>query len=166
MMQKIFAAIEKLNLYLAVLLGLVLLVMTLTVTREVFGRYVLASPTSWVLTLNQMLLIALTYLGAGYTMMRDGHVRADFIYIRLRPQARLVVDIVTTLFIVLYCTFIVWQGWDLAWDSLTKGISTAEAVDWPLFPSQLLVPIGTFLLGVQAIINLLNTIKKIRRTTK
>ena len=166
MMQKVFHVIEKLNLYLAVFLGFVLLVMTLTVTREVFGRYVLDRPTSWVLTLNQMLMVALTYLGAGYTMMRDGHVRADFIYIRFRPKARLVVDVVTTLFIVLYCTFIVWQGWDLAWDSLKTVASPSEAVDWPLFPFQVLVPIGTFLMGIQAIINLLNIVRKYRGATK
>ena len=64
MMQKVFNAIEKVNLYLAIFLGFVLILMTLTVTREVFGRYVLDRPTSWVLTFNQMMMVAITYLGS------------------------------------------------------------------------------------------------------
>lgn len=160
--KKFFTAVEKINYFFALLTGIILIIMTFSVSREVFGRYLLNSPSGWVLVLNQMLLVAMTYLGAGHTLRQDGHVRADFIYSHLSRKPRLIIDTIATALTLFYCTFIVWQGWDYAWESFSKGSSTAEAVDWPLFPSQVLVPIGTFLLGLQAIINLIKQIESKR----
>ena len=40
------------------------------------------------------------------------------------------------------------QGWRLAFHSLKIGARSSEAMAWPLFPSQVLVPIGSLFLAL------------------
>ena len=124
--------------------GLAAIMMIATV-REVIGRYAFHSPTLWSIELSGYLLVGLVYLGAAYTTLIEGHVRIDLLYGKFKGKRKAIVDIAISVLAIAYCTVLVWQGGILAWDSLAMHATSAEAMMWPLFPSQVLVPIGAFL---------------------
>jgi len=120
--------------------------MMVAVMREVVGRYFFHVPSDWSLELCGYLLVALAYLAAADTELADGHIRIDFLYGRFKGKRKLLADIVIPLIGVCWSLIVVWQGAKLAFHSLAIGACSADAMMWPLFPSQILVPVGAALL--------------------
>ena len=120
-------------------------IMMIAIIREVAGRYFFNSPTDWSVDLNAFLLVGMVYLGSGYTTIIDGHVRADFFYARITGRSKAWLDIFIDLVCIYYCSMLVWEGWRLAYESLIYGEVSSGGVRWPLFPFQVLVPLGAVL---------------------
>jgi len=60
-------------------------------------RYVLNSPVSWVAEITEFMVVALTYLTLAYIQDRKGHVRIEFLVIRLSKKTQLLLGIITSL---------------------------------------------------------------------
>ena len=122
------------------------MVMMLAVMREVLGRYFLGSPSDWSLELCEYLLVGLAYLGAASTEAADGHIRIDFLYKKFRGRTRAVADIFIGCLGLCWGGMLLWQGSRMAFHSLATNARSSDAMMWPLFPSQVMIPIGTALL--------------------
>ena len=142
----IFNKLDWLSRQLGWIAGGLTIVMMIAVMREVVGRYFFHSPSDWSLELCGYLLVALAYLAAADTELADGHIRIDFLYGRFKGKKKLLADIVIPLIGVCWCLIVLWQGAKLAFHSLAIGACSADAMMWPLFPSQILVPVGAALL--------------------
>jgi TRAP-type mannitol/chloroaromatic compound transport system permease small subunit len=57
------------------------------VSIEVFAVH-LNAPTAWIFDLDSMLYGTLFMMCGAYTLAAGGHVRADFVYIYMKPRAR------------------------------------------------------------------------------
>ncbi len=68
-------------------------------------------------------------LGSAYTLRRDGHVRVDIFYNRMKKRNRALVDLGGTLFLLLpLCGFILWTSWDyvaLSWQIRERSAETS-----------------------------------------
>lgn len=122
------------------------LVMMIAILREVVGRYFFNTPSDWSLELCGYLLVALTYLGAPYTELAEGNIRIDFLYSRFSPRMRAFADVFIYLIAMCWTGIIIWQGWLLALESWEISACSSEAMAWPLFPSQILIPVGALML--------------------
>jgi TRAP-type mannitol/chloroaromatic compound transport system permease small subunit len=121
-------------------------VMMVAIIREVVGRYFFNMPSNWSLELSGYLLVALAYLGAGYTEQAEGHIRIDFLYEKFKGKTKTLMDIFIPCVGLFWSAMIVWQGSRLAFHSLKMGAHSADAMMWPLFPSQVLIPAGALIL--------------------
>jgi len=91
-------AIESLSNWFGRAFGWCILVLTFSVSYEVFVRYVLNAPTVWAFDMMIQMYGALFLMAGPYALAQDAHVRGDVLY-RLFPvkwQAR--VD-----FALIYC---------------------------------------------------------------
>jgi TRAP-type mannitol/chloroaromatic compound transport system permease small subunit len=61
-------------------------------TYEVIARYVFNRPTIWAYDLSYMLYGAHFMLGAGYTLLKGGHIRTDIFYQNWSPRTQGRVD--------------------------------------------------------------------------
>jgi TRAP-type mannitol/chloroaromatic compound transport system permease small subunit len=75
-----------------------IMIMIIGVSYEVFVRYVLNAPTSWAFDVTFIMYGALFTMGGAYTLSRDGHVRADFLYRLWRPKTQAAVELVLYIF--------------------------------------------------------------------
>lgn len=125
--------------------GSLAVIMMLALVREVVGRYFFNSPTDWAVDLNSFLLVVMVYLGAAYTTSIDGHVRADFLYGRIKGRPKAALDIFIDAASIFYVSILLWEGWMLAWDSFLFDEVSSGGVRWPLFPFQAMVPLGAAL---------------------
>ena len=144
------------------LAGGLTLVMMVAILREVVGRYFFNTPSDWSLELCGYLLVALAYLGAPYTELTEGNIRIDFLYSRFGPRLKAGVDIFIYLVGLIWSGVVLWQGWRLAWGSYAKGARSSEAMAWPLFPSQVLVPVGALLLMLVLALKLWQRVRFLR----
>lgn len=141
------------------LAGSLVIVMMLSLMREVVGRYFFNSPTDWAVDLNSFLEVAIVYLGTAYTTSIDGHVRADFIYTRFKGRPKAYLDIFIDFASIFYVSILLWEGWLMARDSFISGEVSTGGVRWPLFPFQVLVPIGAAMVILLLFVRFIHNIR-------
>jgi TRAP-type mannitol/chloroaromatic compound transport system permease small subunit len=61
------------------------------------------------------------------------------------------VDLFTSTFILAFCFLLIWLGGSVAGEAIHEGRVSTSAWAPPLWPSQVLVPIGGLLVGLQAL---------------
>ena len=142
----VFNKLEWLSKQLGWIAGGLTIVMMVSVMREVVGRYFFHIPSDWSLELCGYLLVGLAYLAAADTELADGHIRIDFLYERFKGKIKIVADIAISCIGLCWSSIVVWQGGRVAFHSLAINARSADAMMWPLFPSQILVPFGAALL--------------------
>lgn len=145
--------IEGLSLWVGRAFGWCILILTLSVSYEVFVRYVLNAPTVWAFDMMIQMYGALFLMAGAYALAQDAHVRGDVLY-RLFPvkwQAR--VDFV--LYIIFFFPGILalfWFGWDIASDSWRyKEVSWNSPARVQIYFFKTLIPAAGLLLILQGL---------------
>jgi len=117
------------------------------------------------LELQWYLFAAVFLLGAGYTFLRNAHVRIDFISTRLSPRARNWVDILgIVVFLMPLCLILITLSWPLivnAWVSGEMSQNAGGLVRWPVY---FLLPAGMALLLAQSLSELIKRVAFLRGT--
>ena len=119
---------------------------------HVILRYVFNRPTIWAWDVNVQLLGLLGVMGAGYTLLHRGHVGVDVLAEHLSPRARMILELIMSLFFFLAVGVLVWVVGRGAWTSLqVKEVYTSF---WspPLYPFKVVVVIGVLFLLLQGIV--------------
>ena len=98
------------------------------------------------------LFSAVFLLGAGYTFLRNAHVRIDFVSVRLSPRARAWIDIVGIVAVLVpLCWILIELSWPLfanAWRSGETSQNYGGLIRWPIY---LMLPLGMALLLLQGV---------------
>ena len=147
---KLCSVIDAINLWIARVLSFVVIVMMLTIVYEVVCRYLFNSPTDWSGEMNQYFFCAISMLGGGYALLVDQHVRVDILYRRFSPKRRAIVELATWWLILIFCFVLMWKGGEMTIEALLKDKRSMTILEFPLFPSLATVPIGAFLIFIQA----------------
>ena len=93
---------------------------------------------------------------AGYTLKNNEHVRIDIVTGRFSPRVRAMIDIFGTLFFLLPMAIIImWLSWPVFVDAYVRNEVSTNAGGLIIWPARLMVPIGFFLLIVQALSELI-----------
>ena len=156
-MQKIIHAIEALSQWVGKAFGWCILILTLSVSYEVFVRYVLNKPTVWAFDVMIQMYGALFLMAGAYTLAQDAHVRGDVVY-RLFPvrwQAR--IDFVLYLIFFYPGMFaLLWFGWEIASDSWRyKEFSFNSPASIEVYFFKTLIPLAGGLLMIQGFAELM-----------
>jgi TRAP-type mannitol/chloroaromatic compound transport system permease small subunit len=138
--------------------------LTFVVSVEVFKRYILNAPTAWIFDLNNMLYGTLFMMCGAYTLAQSGHVRADFVYIYLRPRAQAALDL--TLYLLFFLPGIlalVYAGYGYAADSWRIfEHSTVTAEGPPIYHFKTVIPIAGTLIMIQGFAEILRCLVCLR----
>ena len=112
----------------------------------------------------QWYLFSVIFLfGAGYTLLRNDHVRIDIIQGRLSPRAQNWIDVVgIVLFLWPMSIIIMWLSWPLFVDSFARNEVSTNAGGLIVWPARLMVPIGFALLLMQSVSELIKRIAFLR----
>ena len=146
-------AMESISIWFGRAYGWCILVLTLSVSYEVFVRYVLNSPTVWAFDMMIQMYGALFLMAGPYALAQDTHVRGDVLY-RLFPvkwQAR--IDFVLyILFFFPGMLALVWFGTEIAADSWRyKEVSWNSPARIQIYFFKTLIPLAGFLLIMQGL---------------
>jgi TRAP-type mannitol/chloroaromatic compound transport system permease small subunit len=109
------------------------------------------SSNAW-LELQWYLYASFFLIGAGYTLLRNEHVRIDIINSRLSSRTRAWIDLLGGLFFLLPMALLIMA---LAWPVFTESFALHETspsanglLRWPV---KLMIPVGFFLLALQGV---------------
>ncbi len=138
--------------------------LTFVVSIEVFKRYILNAPTAWIFDFNNMLYGTLFMMCGAYTLAAAGHVRADFVYVYLRPRAQATLDLLLYfLFFLPGILGLIYAGYDYAALSWRIGEhSTVTAEGPPVYHFKSVIPIAGVLVMLQGLAEIMRCIECLR----
>ena len=152
-MEKYIYFFESLSIWIGRAFGWCILILTLSVTYEVFVRYVLNAPTVWAFDMMVQMYGALFLMAGPYALAQDAHVRGDVLY-RLFPfkvQAR--IDLILYIFFFFPGMLALFYfGYEIASDSWRyKEVSWNSPARIQIYFFKSLIPLAGGLLILQGI---------------
>jgi TRAP-type mannitol/chloroaromatic compound transport system permease small subunit len=144
--------IDRLNELIGRLVYWLILVSVLVSSGNAVVRYAISRSSNGWLEIQWYLFSAVFLLGAGYTLLRNEHVRIDIFYGRLSARARAWIDIFGGVFFLLPMALIIMAlAWPLFLESWTRNEYSTDAGGLIRWPVKLLIPTGFLLLVLQGL---------------
>jgi TRAP-type mannitol/chloroaromatic compound transport system permease small subunit len=128
------------------------------VVRKAFN-----SSSNSLLEIQWYLFSAVFLLAAGYTLMRQDHVRIDVILSRFSKRTQIWIDIFgICLFLFPFVVVVIYLAWPIVARAYVSGEMSSNAgglIRWPVFA---LLPLGMVLLGIQGVSELIKRVAFLR----
>jgi TRAP-type mannitol/chloroaromatic compound transport system permease small subunit len=158
MMRLIIRIIDKTNELIGKIVSILLIPLVLITTYEVVMRYVIQRPTIWSWDLNIQIFAGIIMLGGGYTLLHKNHVVVDVLVMNMAPRKRAMLDLATSVFFFMGMIVLLFGSWEMAWMSFSVRETMPTIWAPPYYTMKMLIPIGTFLVILQGISEMLKNI--------
>jgi len=157
-------AVDQLSYWSGKTFAWLIMALTFVVAIEVFKRYILNAPTAWIFDFNNMLYGALFMLCGAYTLAQAGHVRADFVYVYMKPRGQASLDLILYLLFFIPCMIgLIYAGGGFAADSWRIGEhSTVTAEGPPVYHFKAVIPIAGVLVLLQGLAEIVRCVVCLR----
>jgi TRAP-type mannitol/chloroaromatic compound transport system permease small subunit len=162
--RRLIRAIDQVSYWSGKAFAWLIVALTFVVSIEVFKRYILNAPTAWIFDFNNMLYGTLFMMCGAYTLAAAGHVRADFVYIYLRPRQQAALDLALyLLFFIPGILGLIYAGYDYAALSWRIGEhSTVTAEGPPVYHFKTVIPVAGVLVILQGLAEIVRCIECLR----
>lgn len=152
-------AIDWINGYIGRLVTWCVLIAVLISAGNAMVRYVFDTSSNAWLEIQWYLFSAVFLLCAGYTLLRNEHVRIDVIAGRFSRRTQAWIDIIGSVFFLLPMAIIIaWLSWPLVSDSYMRHEVSGDAGGLLRWPVKALIPIGFTLLALQGLSELIKRV--------
>jgi C4-dicarboxylate transporter, DctQ subunit len=136
---------------LAVLCGVMLIYLMLSITLDVIVRNLFNQPLPYTLDISEILLYAMTFFVAAWVLKVKGHVSMDIILQLFKPKHQALINAVTYIIGLIICIIIVWYGTIVTLDFYQRDIITGVMLKLPRAPLLAIIPFSFLLLSIQFI---------------
>jgi TRAP-type C4-dicarboxylate transport system permease small subunit len=158
---KLKKGIRILNRFIAGVSALFLIPLMLITAADVLTRDLFNYPIPGTVELSQYLLAVFILLGLAHTQQVKAHVGVSIITSRLRYPAQCILTIITTLISLFIFSILAWQGWVVGINERT----VSDMLRIPQYPFRLLVAVAAFLVCLELLIDLGESVKKLAGRT-
>src|SRR5262245_61492375 len=162
--QRLIRAVDEFSYWVGKAAAWLIVALTFVVSVEVFKRYILNAPTAWIFDFNNMLYGTLFMMCGAYTLAAGGHVRADFVYIYMKPRGQAALDLALyLLFFIPGILGLIYAGYDYAaisWRINEHSTVTAEGP--AVYPFKTVIPIAGALVMIQGLIEIVRCVVCLR----
>ncbi len=153
---KLSDLIDRANLWLGkFIMWLILAAVVISAGNAIVRKAFNIGSNAW-LEIQWYLFAGVFMLGVGYVMLKNAHVRIDFISSKLSARTNAIIDSLgIVVFTIPLAIIMVWLGWPLferAWDSGEMSENAGGLIRWPVLA---LLPAGFVILLAQSISELI-----------
>ena len=158
--QSVLYAIDEISTWTGKAVAWLIMVLMSAVCIEVFKRYILNAPTSWIFDLDNMLYGTLFMMCGAYTLAQNAHVRGDFLYSSMKPRTQASLDLI--LYFVFFLPGIaalLYAGTDYAMDSWRINEHSNVTADGPpVYHFKSMIPLAGALIMLQGVAEIVRCI--------
>lgn len=150
---KVYRSIDALNEWVGRAVSWVTFLLVLVVFADVVMRYLFKTSFVFTQELEWQLFSFIFLVGAGYTLLHDGHVRVDIVYQQLSPKGRAWVNLIGVIFFLIPgCILVInTSGW-FAYNAWVVGEGSPDPGGIPYrFIIKSAIPVGFVLLLLQGV---------------
>ena len=142
--------------------GWAIVVLTSMVIIEVLSRYILHSPFIVADEMGAYLLIFIAFMGLSYTWQERGHVRITFIISRMSIETQKWLRLLTLFMAAVFNALLIKATYDLFIYSFEHHQRSGTWLRVPLQWPQIALVIGSILLSLHVITEIIKAVKTIR----
>lgn len=152
-------AVDRLNDWVGRIVYWAVLVAVIISAGNASVRYLFNTSSNAWLEVQWYLFSVVFMLCAGYTLLRNEHIRIDVIVSRFSEKTLTWIDIIgTTLFLLPISIIIMYLSWPMLVDSFVRNEMSSDAGGLIRWPVKLLLPLGFLLLILQGFSELIKRI--------
>ena len=141
---------------------LVLAAVVISAGNAVVRKTLDYSSNAW-LEIQWYLFSAIFLLCAGYTLLRNEHIRIDIVAGNFSRRTQTWIEIIGTVFFLFpMVALVLFEAWPWALRAIESGEISASAGGLVLWPAKILVPMGFILLALQGVSELIKRIAFLR----
>lgn len=156
--------IDKINDWIGNIVSYVLIITVAACVIEVVARYVFNSPTTWSFEVEMFSCGILYVLVGAFVLLHKNHVSVDLLYLRLGKKAKNIINLVLVFPLTLIMAGgLAYIGFEYASTSIALRETSYTAWAPPIWPVKLMLPVGSLLLGLQAIANFLRDLNDLKK---
>lgn len=149
---RISGLIDRLNQVVGRSVLWLILVMVLVSAGNATVRYAFNTSSNAWLEVQWYLFSAVFLLAAGYTLLRNEHIRIDVVTSRFPPRVQAWIDVLGGVFFLLpMAGGIMVLSWPMVVDSFARGEMSSDAGGLLRWPVKALIPAGFLLLALQGV---------------
>jgi TRAP-type mannitol/chloroaromatic compound transport system permease small subunit len=156
---KLSALIDRINLLLGKAIMWLVLAAVLISAGNAIVRKIFNTSSNALLEIQWYLFAAVFMLGVGYVMLKNAHVRIDFISSKLSKRTNAVIDAIgIVVFTIPLSLIMIDLGWPLfrrAWETGEVSQNAGGLIRWPVLA---LLPLGFGVLCAQAVSELIKRV--------
>jgi TRAP-type transport system small permease protein len=140
---------------------IVLFVMMLLTTTDVFGRYLLNKPIPGSIDFITVMMVILVFPALAYVTAQGGHVRTDIIFERLSVRGKGCFDIINGLATIVFAFLMTYQLGARCWSIIKNppGVATGY-FQWPHLPFIVIATLGCALMDIELAIWLIRSVQR------
>ena len=139
---------------LALLSGLAVFSLMILAVISVGGRNFFNQPLPGYVDWIEQVMPLIAFMGVAYTQRDGGHIRMDIFVGLFRGRALWLVELVTTLVVLLVMVLLVWGSWahfqrSFDWGAPLWSRDSSIDIGLPIWPAKLLAPIAFAVLSLR-----------------
>jgi TRAP-type C4-dicarboxylate transport system permease small subunit len=154
--------LDRIHDFLSVVIGVILVLMTLSIGYAIFVRAVNLPGPVWIVQFNEYAMLFATFLGASWLLSKGRHVSIELVVSRFSPRTRKILQLIHSLMGIGLCATLCWYGTLTTLENFQRKVIHVQAVDVPMAYVLFVIPLGFFLLLLQFIRGFLSGWRAIR----
>lgn len=155
MLFSIRSGLDKLNFVVSAISALGILFASLSITWAVIGRRLFGMSTIWELEASVYILIYAAFLGLAYSDRAGSQIAIGVLREKLTGKARLIHRLALDVAVLILFILIFYSSVNFFWGAWTTGWKSMSLWGPPLWIPYLALPIGTFILIVNLVVDIL-----------
>lgn len=160
MAQRIIKIIRRMVYYVCLVGVVVLLLMMLLTASDIIGRSFFNRPIMGTYEISEYMLSIVVLFGIAYAQQTGQHVRVDLFANKLPALGRSVLGNIFKLIAAIFFLLVTWQGWQGGFRALEVH-KVSDTLRIPAYPFEFLVAVGSFLLSLELILEVILSITKV-----
>lgn len=137
-----------------------IVLLMIIIFADVIGRGFFNSPIDGVPEIVKNSIVGITFLQITYVLRKGRHVRTTALYERVPDRYKRAMDIFASLAGIVVFAIIFYSTLEPTYKSYITGDFEGNNVRIPTLPTHLLILLGSFLMAVQYMLNILDAIKQ------
>ena len=155
-------ALDSIHNFLAVVIGLILVFMTLSIGYAIFVRAVNLPGPLWIVQFNEYAMLFATFLGSSWLLSKGRHVSVELVVSRFSTRTRKILRVIHSLMGLGLCATLCWYGTLTTLENLQRKVIHVQAVDVPMAYVLFVIPLGFFLLVLQFLRDILTGLRALK----
>ncbi|MDX9871626.1 MAG: TRAP transporter small permease subunit [Clostridia bacterium] len=161
-MKGILKIIDIINDRIGKIVSYITLIYTFLVIFEVIMRYIFNSPTIWSAELTYYLFGIQWLIAGAYDVLYDKHIKVDIIAEKFSKRTKAIADLFGALFFFLFIGTMFYHSLILGWEDMLIGKRSFSIWGPPIWPVELCIALGAFLLLLQGFAKVIRDISIVR----
>ncbi len=132
-MGRLDSVLKVIESFMAVLAGLLLIYVTLSMCASIALRTLGLQTPLWSVQFNEYSLLWIAMLGGGWLLRREKHVSLDTVTRRLKGSGLKRLRVIHAFLGLLICGILAYYSGAVTWDNFRRGVLDVRAVDVPKY---------------------------------